>query len=284
LDELNQLGLESVFSHLESQGVSPRIVEGSVLIENVHGMYILCRCEVVPAPSGTHSAITPVGIEVSLIGSDTVAVTPPPHSIRELLVGLSHDPREGVVQATHTWCAGVFPPIYRACDPNPASEDDSLVYPFQMATQDIQTGAVQDWDVFLGPPQLGGPNADAFISFLNEGKLMHLMMNPLTTAAQDVRMHWVKVYVAFQPDGSRMFECKLDNDDFPEGVAALQNTRWPRVKGFVQYRQFLVMRPSKSTDPKVREHLAAFTEELQASAEAPTAKRERRRSWWPFGR
>ncbi len=289
MDELKQVGLEALVHHLQEQGLSPRLVENSVLAGRIGDTDLICHCTIVPTPPGTHEAITPVGFEVASSSESD------PRSIRELVVGLSYDRKEGVEQATKLWCEGVFPPIRRAFDPAPVSEDedDTLTHPFTMATQDMETGKVTDWEVFLGKVQLGGPNAGPFAAFLDEGKLLFLMMDALTSAARDVRMHWVKVYVAFQPDGSRTFECKLDNEDWEEGVRVLKGIRWPRVKGFVQYRQFLVMRLSESTNPQVRERLEAFAQEYQEDPPAAEKKKvadsaeqtpPRRRRWWPFGR
>jgi len=57
------------------------------------------------------------------------------------------------------------------------------------------------------------------------------------------------------------------------------------VKGFVQYRQFLVLRPSDAPEPQVREKLDAFAQEQKdtATVDGRSELRRCRRSWWPFG-
>jgi len=294
MDELKRLALESLVSDLRDQGLSARLVEDRVTMGRIGSADVICRCEVQPMPPGFDAAITPVGIEVAFAEDDspgTVPASAPPKSstiIRDIVVGLSPDRRESVVQATHTWCEGVFPPIRRALDPAPVSADearDPRVLPFTMSTRDMSTGKVVDWEMILGLPQVGGPNAAPFAQFVGGGNLVPLLMDALTSAARDVRMHWVKVYVAFQPDGGgAAFECKLDNADWPEGVAALESVRWPRVPGFVHYRQFLVMRPSDAPDPQTRDRLEAFAREQETSSSLPrNDSRKPRRSWWPFG-
>ena len=286
LDELNILALESIAAHLNNQGFPPWVVEGVVAVEIPGAVGLVCRCEVVSPPGNTHRAIVPVAIELSYTPTDAAADRSDTRTINEMVVGLSLDPREAVLQATHNWCEGVFPPIRRVFDPTPPSaEDDDSAYPFNIATKNLETGVVTDWNLFLGRVQVGGVNSEPFAEFLAQGKIVHLLMNALTSLANDVRLHWVKVYVAFQADGSARFECKLDNEDWPEGVSELSRIRWPRVKDFVQYRQFLILRPSDTAPPDVRQQLEKFSAQQQSQTPEPAVDvPKKRRGWWPFGR
>ncbi|MDX1932358.1 MAG: DUF6348 family protein [Capsulimonadales bacterium] len=228
---LNAVALEAIRRQLEGQGLSPRPVEKTLLL-GVDGL--LCRCEVLAVPPDLPSAIVPVGVEVILGESGRV--------IREVMVGFSEDRQDAVVQAMHNWAEGVFPPIRHACASSP--EKDSRVEVCRLSARNVVTGETVDWKVILGLTQVGGWNKEVTAGVIPTETLLRSLANPLTSVASDPRLHWVKVYLARQPDGEKVLECKRDNKDWAEGRSALRRLPLPRDSHFVHLRRFLVLHPA----------------------------------------
>jgi hypothetical protein len=260
---LNDLALETIRAHLVEQGLTPRNVEGTLLLGVGD---LLCRCSVFPPAADRHEAIVPVGVELVLGESG--------RTIREMMVGFSGDRSEAVVQAMHNWSEGVFPPIHHAFASLP--DDDPRVEILQIASQPGDAGVVTDWRIFLGPTQVGGWNKEVTAGVLSTETLLRSFRNPLTTAMRDVRLHWNKIYLARQPTGEKVLECKLDNEDWEAGRNALNALPLPRDSHFVHLRRFLVMQPLTNTHLDLQKRANAAQGELDKNC-PPKA-----RPWWQF--
>ena len=100
------------------------------------------------------------------------------------------------------------------------------------------------WHPVAGTLQVQGAfSGDTTLDDLHLIKLLKpLLVNKLSTST-DTTLHWVKVYVSRQADGSTTQECEYDNNLMPEGNAILKRyaESW-KVNGFAGQKQFFMLR------------------------------------------
>lgn len=100
------------------------------------------------------------------------------------------------------------------------------------------------WHPVAGTLQVQGAFAgDTTLDDLRFLKLLKpLLVNKLSTST-DTTLHWVKVYVSRQVNGSITQECEYDNNPLPEGNAILKRyaENW-KVNDFAGQKQFFMLR------------------------------------------
>lgn len=236
MDELNQTALEALAVILRDQDLPVQVVADSGVRAVLVGLEtnpLLVSATVLETPPDTSAQIVPVGIEVRFDSSE--------RGIYDTVVGLAEDRKVAVVEAVQLWSNTVFTVIRSAfgdeVPPNTGVQN------FSLALEDEESGAVTQWMLTLGPAHLRGTNASLFAREIEGGQWVELLIDALTPLTRDEDLHWIKVYIAMQPNGSIFAECRFDNEEWPDAARVLQSVAWPTVEGFVQFRQFLVLSP-----------------------------------------
>jgi hypothetical protein len=100
------------------------------------------------------------------------------------------------------------------------------------------------WHPIAGPLQVQGAfSEDTTADEHHIFKLLKPVLVNKLANSKDTILHWVKVYVSRQEDGSITEECEYDNNPMPEGDALLKKyaASW-NVKAFAGEKQFFMLK------------------------------------------
>ena len=94
---------------------------------------------------------------------------------------------------------------------------------------------VRTWDVFIG--HFGIEGADVEVP----PAALAALTDALKSEALEPRMHWVRLFVRREADGTLASEVLLDNQPWPAGDRALATLAWPASTSTYSVRNLLVL-------------------------------------------
>jgi hypothetical protein len=169
-----------------------------------------------------------VMLELNIVASHAILFA---GGISDFLAGPGANDSMAIKAGVTSYVAGVFSTILRGLTTEHQPALDFNV------NKDL-------WHPVAGALQVQGAfSKDSTLDDLHFIKMLKpLLVNKLATST-DTTLHWVKVYVSRQPDGSIIQECAYDNNPLPEGNTILKQyaESW-KVNGFAGQKQFFMLR------------------------------------------
>ena len=169
----------------------------------------------------------------------------PEHPIHTPLAGFGDSWPVAVHKALTDWFHRIFEPVQAALGFRPDEPAHRLL------VTGTATGEATTWDVFEGPIEVVAQGADKqpiLDQIVGEQRPFPLILDTMTrVVGADPRrpLHWVKLFLARNHDGSRVTECQIDNVDWSDGLEKLLAFRWPDQPGYLAVKYFAVLRRTR---------------------------------------
>lgn len=217
---------------LTAHNVPARVAGGTIHVD-LYGL----RAECLTANYNQHPDAVVLQIDVRLWTSLV-----PDYPILTPLAGTGQSWPAAVHKALTDWFHRIFEPVRAALGFRP----DQPAY--EMAATTTGTAEFTTWDVFEGPIEIVAQGAEGRAMLeraVGEQQRFPLVLDALTRAVgdrPDRALHWVKIFLARNHDGSRVTECQIDNIDWPDDLDKLLAFRWPEQPGYMAIKYFAVLR------------------------------------------
>lgn len=164
--------------------------------------------------------------------------------VQVLAVGYGETPAKAFREAAVQWTTGVYTVVRHWLLPD---EHTCLAETIHMVIRADDTGEEFGWRVHLGPTlsRVYGADPTREETF-GTREIFKAIFNDLQEWSAHRKLFWVEAFVVRHEDGKLASTCRLRNQDWDEGEAALRNwaTSWSaRPKATVSARQFLLFEP-----------------------------------------
>ena len=155
----------------------------------------------------------------------------------EMLAGFGESDLSALEHGVGSFLTGQFPAVLRALTAEQNPEVDFMAKG--------RNGEEEKWHTIIGSLQVQGKWRDKldelqiesffelYSSFLEDEFIKNKSM-----------FHWVRAYIAKNPDGSIIGDCYFDNNPWPAGLEALQRytDSWDLGESFAGMKQFIMFR------------------------------------------
>lgn len=184
------------------------------------------------------------------------------NTVIDRMDGVGATAEEAISFAVHTWMKGVLPALCALCGQKPP---EGSVFTSTSVHHRL-ANAVVDWDVFLGPIELGSDVDFALSQRIEAQHPVDLVLDRVLPMLDPHRPHWMRIYHCRREHGLLASNCQIDNRDFAEGRGALFDFPWPNSTEEQWFRQFVTLIP----------HYAL----VHASPSVAVAAIEEEKPWW----
>jgi len=262
---LEQICIESLASHIQSKVTDCGVPQDGYVAVPRLGMAFCVE--------GASTAPFHKGHSVSVV-FDARAQDADEAGILVLTVGFGDTPESAAVDAGHQWATSVLPVLlsYVLHQEQPEVQRCPMV----VGVQD--SGKRFGWTAHLGPvtARVYGPQGTPEIDRgdLSPASAYQPIFNAIHPFAAHNQLMWVESFAACYPEGKIDATCRLQNNDWAEGRAALMAwaASWPDTGPCVlTKRQFIIFEPTPF------ERLAS-DKDLVALLERELAKQKK--PWW----
>jgi hypothetical protein len=163
--------------------------------------------------------------------------------ISDTNVGIGTTLNDAVVEALTTWMNGVLSPALAVLGMTGVGSDVAL-YDFRVAN--VRRDEETCWTLYAGPFQIRGQANDpeALARYLTASPpLKTVLLKPLSDLLSDEQstLWWIKILLQRLTGNPAIVECKANNKDWPEAMAAMVAFDWPPESEGMLFKQFALI-------------------------------------------
>ncbi len=187
-----------------------------------------------------------------------------PRPVHIVCTGSGDDLELALENAAFQWLHLAFPPLHSLLNPQHESLGTTVG---SMSTFNANSEEYFGWQFHAGPVFTIGSGDTTGIKPLNSTELLAPLLGPLSAIAVHTKFFWLDAYAGRSDGGQVIADCRINNNQWPDGKDALVNEtkKWVlNNAAYVSHRQVVFFQPTAPPDnPNLKAQLRDLAHEDQ---------------------